>query len=70
LLLRDALFYDTVFKIGGIMNHDTALSKAKEIADRVLVPAAGRNDREGRFSTEARQGGFRYATLLSPSAQE
>ena len=35
------------------MNHDTALSKAKEIADRVLVPAAGRNDREGRFSTEA-----------------
>src|SRR6516165_7795648 len=35
------------------MNHDTALSKAKEIADRVLVPAAGRNDPEGRFSTEA-----------------
>jgi alkylation response protein AidB-like acyl-CoA dehydrogenase len=53
LLLRDALFYDTVFKIGGIMNHYTALSKAKEIADGVLAPAAGQNDREGRFSTEA-----------------
>jgi alkylation response protein AidB-like acyl-CoA dehydrogenase len=35
------------------MNHDTALSKAREIADRVLVPAARQNDKEGRFSTEA-----------------
>ena len=35
------------------MNHDTALSKAKEIADRVLAPADGGYDREGRFSTEA-----------------
>jgi alkylation response protein AidB-like acyl-CoA dehydrogenase len=41
------------FKIGGIMNHETALSKAREIADRVLAPAARQNDREGRFSTEA-----------------
>src|SRR6516162_5822329 len=35
------------------MNHETALSKAKEIAERVLAPAAGANDKEGRFSTEA-----------------
>ena len=35
------------------MNHDVALSKAREIADSVLVPAAGQNDQEGRFSTEA-----------------
>jgi len=35
------------------MNHETALSKAKEIADGVLAPAARQNDREGRFSTEA-----------------
>ncbi len=35
------------------MDHETALSKAGEIADRVLAPAASRNDREGRFSTEA-----------------
>src|SRR5580692_3187113 len=37
----------------GIMNHETALSKAREIADRVLAPAARQNDKEGRFSTEA-----------------
>src|SRR3984893_17065149 len=35
------------------MNHETALAKAKEIADRVLAPAARQNDKEGRFSTEA-----------------
>jgi alkylation response protein AidB-like acyl-CoA dehydrogenase len=35
------------------MNHETALSKAREIADRVLAPAARQNDKEGRFSTEA-----------------
>jgi alkylation response protein AidB-like acyl-CoA dehydrogenase len=35
------------------MNHETALSRAKEIADRVLAPAARQNDKEGRFSTEA-----------------
>jgi alkylation response protein AidB-like acyl-CoA dehydrogenase len=35
------------------MNHETSLSKAKEINDRVLGPAARQNDREGRFSTEA-----------------
>jgi CO/xanthine dehydrogenase Mo-binding subunit len=27
------------------MNHETALSKAKEIADRVLAPAARQNDK-------------------------
>jgi alkylation response protein AidB-like acyl-CoA dehydrogenase len=36
-----------------MMNHETALSPAKEIADRVLAPAARQNDKEGRFSTEA-----------------
>jgi alkylation response protein AidB-like acyl-CoA dehydrogenase len=35
------------------MNHETALSKAREIADSVLAPAARQNDKEGRFSTEA-----------------
>src|SRR6516165_7469280 len=35
------------------MNHETSLSKAREIADRVLAPAARQNDKEGRFSTEA-----------------
>jgi alkylation response protein AidB-like acyl-CoA dehydrogenase len=35
------------------MNHETAISKAKDIADRVLAPAARPNDKEGRFSTEA-----------------
>jgi alkylation response protein AidB-like acyl-CoA dehydrogenase len=35
------------------MNHETAISKAREIADRVLVPAASQNDKEARFSTEA-----------------
>jgi alkylation response protein AidB-like acyl-CoA dehydrogenase len=35
------------------MNHETALSKAREIADRVLAPTARQNDKEGRFSTEA-----------------
>jgi alkylation response protein AidB-like acyl-CoA dehydrogenase len=35
------------------MNHETALPKAREIADGVLAPAARQNDKEGRFSTEA-----------------
>src|ERR1700680_440533 len=35
------------------MNHETALSKAREVADQVLAPAARQNDKEGRFSTEA-----------------
>jgi alkylation response protein AidB-like acyl-CoA dehydrogenase len=35
------------------MDHEAAVSKAKETADRVLVPAARQNDKEGRFSSEA-----------------
>src|SRR5499433_2693346 len=35
------------------MNHETAVSKAKEIADRILAPAARQNDKEARFSSEA-----------------
>ena len=35
------------------MNHETAISNAKEIADRVLAPAARQNDKEGRFSSDA-----------------
>jgi alkylation response protein AidB-like acyl-CoA dehydrogenase len=36
-----------------MMNHETAVSKARDIAERVLAPAAGHNDKQGRFSTEA-----------------
>ena len=35
------------------MNHETAFRKAKEIADRILAPAARQNDKEARFSSEA-----------------
>jgi len=35
------------------MTHDAAVSKAREIATRVLVPSAGQNDKAARFSTEA-----------------
>jgi len=37
----------------GVMNHETALSRARDIAAEVLVPAARQNDKEGRFSSEA-----------------
>ena len=37
------------------MTHEAAISKAREIAGSVLAPAAGQNDAEGRFSTEAVQ---------------
>jgi alkylation response protein AidB-like acyl-CoA dehydrogenase len=35
------------------MTHDAAVSKAQEIASRVLAPSAAQNDKAGRFSTEA-----------------
>jgi len=35
------------------MNHETAVSSAQEIADRILAPAARQNDKEARFSSEA-----------------
>ena len=35
------------------INHETAISNAKEITDRVLAPAARQNDKEARFSSEA-----------------
>jgi alkylation response protein AidB-like acyl-CoA dehydrogenase len=35
------------------MNHETAVSSAKEIADRVLAPAARENDKQAKFSQEA-----------------
>ena len=35
------------------MTHDDAVSSARDIADRVLAPAAAQNDKAGRFSTEA-----------------
>ena len=35
------------------MNHETAVSNAKEIADRIIAPAARQNDREARFVSEA-----------------
>lgn len=37
------------------MNHETAVSKAQEIASSVLAPAVSQNDTAGRFSTEAIQ---------------
>lgn len=37
------------------MTHDEAVGKARELASSVLAPAAGQNDRAGRFSTEAVQ---------------
>jgi alkylation response protein AidB-like acyl-CoA dehydrogenase len=35
------------------MTHDAAVSKAHEIASRVLAPSAGQNDKAGRFSSHA-----------------
>jgi len=35
------------------MNHETAVSNAKDIAARILAPAARQNDKEARFSSEA-----------------
>lgn len=35
------------------MRHENAVSSARDVADRVLAPAAGQNDKAGRFSTEA-----------------
>ncbi len=35
------------------MNHEIAVSNAKEIADRILAPSARQNDKEARFSSEA-----------------
>jgi alkylation response protein AidB-like acyl-CoA dehydrogenase len=37
----------------GTISHDVAVSTAREIADRVLAPAASQNDKQGRFSAEA-----------------
>ena len=37
------------------MNHDAAVSKARDVASSVLAPSAGENDTAGRFSTEAIQ---------------
>src|SRR6202790_1501003 len=36
-----------------VMNHETAVSNAKEIANRILAPAARQNDKDARFSSEA-----------------
>lgn len=38
---------------GGSMTHEAAVSRAGEVADRVLAPAAAQNDKAGRFSAEA-----------------
>jgi alkylation response protein AidB-like acyl-CoA dehydrogenase len=35
------------------MNHETAVSQAKQIADRILMPAARQNDRDARFASDA-----------------
>ena len=36
---------------GLTMNHETAVANAKEVADRVLAPAARQNDKEAGFSS-------------------
>src|ERR1700732_3293532 len=36
-----------------VMDHETAVSSAKDIADRILAPAARQNDKDARFSSEA-----------------
>ena len=33
---------------GVVMNHETAASKAKEIADHILAPAAKQNDKDAK----------------------
>jgi len=35
------------------MDHEAAVSKARDIADRILAPAARQNDKDARFSSEA-----------------
>jgi alkylation response protein AidB-like acyl-CoA dehydrogenase len=52
------------------MDHESALSKAKDIADRVLAPAAGRHDKEGRFSADsvAALGNAGLLGLMLPTA--
>ena len=35
------------------MNHESAIASAKDLADRVLAPAARQNDKQAGFSTEA-----------------
>ena len=35
------------------MNHESAVTKARESANGVLTPAAAQNDKAGRFSDEA-----------------
>ncbi len=37
----------------GTLTHETAVSRARDIADSVLAPLAAQNDKTGRFSTEA-----------------
>jgi alkylation response protein AidB-like acyl-CoA dehydrogenase len=51
------------------MNHEIAVARAKEIADRVLAPGAAANDKAGRFSTEAVQalGGAGLLGLMLPA---
>ena len=52
------------------MNHETAVSRARDIAALVLAPTARQNDKEGRFSLEAvdalGQGGL--LALMLPTA--
>jgi len=36
-----------------LMTNDVAVSRARDIANRVLAPSAGQNDKAGRYSPEA-----------------
>src|SRR5437868_879841 len=53
IALLAADYTDKIRIKGAIMTHESAVSKAREIATRVLAPGAEQNDSEGRFSTEA-----------------
>jgi len=51
------------------MDHETAVEKARDLAQSVLVPAARQNDKEGHFSAEAVQalGQSGLLALMLPS---
>src|SRR6201987_2269355 len=36
-----------------MMNHEMAVSKAGDVSDRIVAPAARQNDKDARFSSEA-----------------
>jgi alkylation response protein AidB-like acyl-CoA dehydrogenase len=60
---------DSVRAPMGSLTHEAAVSRAREVADGVLAPAAAQNDKAGRFSTEAVEalGGAGLLGLMLPA---